>query len=126
MATVRFCVSQWAKGTDLHAPQMLLLCDYVHIALICGFRAATIGEHIANRWPDLIPGGAAGAVRLVEISVFAAKAHERGLVDEDIGIEIDFGWPDVTPGGVEVTTGTDGTIWVTDRSRPGECRQWTR
>jgi hypothetical protein len=29
------------------------------MALICGFRAATVGEHITSRWTLLIPGGPA-------------------------------------------------------------------
>ncbi len=92
---------------------MSALCDYVHLALLCGFGAVTIGEHIAGRWPGLIPG--AGAVRLVEISDFASRARERGMIDEDVAIEIDFGWPDAIPGGVEVSTSDDGTIWVVSR-----------
>jgi hypothetical protein len=115
MANVKFCVPQWTGDVDPHAVRMSLLCDYVHVALICGFRTAAIGEHITSRWPSLIPGGLAAAVRLAEISAFAAAAHERGLVDEDIGIEIDAGWADAIPGGVEVSTASDGTIWVVSR-----------
>jgi hypothetical protein len=116
MANVKFCVPQWTGDFDRQAERMLSsLCDYVHLALICGFRAIDIGEHITSRWPSLIPGGLAAAVRLAEISAFAAAAQERGLVDEDIGWEIDFGWADAIPGGVEVSTASDGTIWIVSK-----------
>ena len=94
---------------------MSLLCDYVHVALLCGLRAATTAEHITSRWPWVIPGGLAAAVQLVEISAFAAAARERGLLDEDIGFEIDAGWAHAIPGGVEVSTASDGTIWIVSR-----------
>jgi hypothetical protein len=115
MANVKFYVPQWTGDVDRHADRMSSLCDYVHMALFCGFRAIDIGEHITNRWPSLILGGLAAAVRLAEISAFAAAAQERGLVDEDIGTEIDIGWADAIPGGVEVSTASDGTIWVMSR-----------
>jgi hypothetical protein len=112
MATVKFFVPQWTDATDPHSLRMSALCDYAHVTRICGMQATAIGEQIISRWPDLVPGGQAVAIQLVEICAFADAAHVGGLIDEDISTEIKARWPDVIPGGAQVATSADGTIWV--------------